>query len=192
MTVIPALPVVVPLCGLSLAGLIWCWHRSGRLDAFRLVSLMLAVGYAGGVLAVTMFPLRLWPGAELGQLNLLPIVGIDRVGFNLNVAMMLPLGVLLPLLVPIRNWIDVLRWGALVSLLIESTQYLLDIALGADRIADINDVIANSIGAVFGYAGYVIAAGTPGLDTLFSRLSLHQPAGVTASETAELVQSRSA
>ena len=178
MITVPALPVVGPL---AVFGLMWGLnrlHRAGGLNGYRFVTAVATTGYAAGVVLVTMFPMRLAFGEFVthsdwtARMNLIPITTIDAPTFNLNVAMMIPLGLLLPLLAPVRSWGGALRWGVLVSFCIESTQFLFGVVFSAGRLADVNDIIANTIGTVFGYAVYVIAAGTPGLDALLRRAAI--------------------
>lgn len=65
----------------------------------------------------------------------------------LNIAMFLPLGVLLPLAVkPFRRWYWMLTAGAGTSLVIEVLQY----SLGRGQ-ADVDDLICNILGAMLGY-----------------------------------------
>lgn len=177
MIVIPAVPVVGPLTAIALWRVLVGLHSRGRLDAGRGITAGLGVGYAGAVLAVTMFPMRLELDSSTGwayRLNLIPILTIDAPTFNLNVVMFVPLGLLLPLLLPIRSWGGALRWAALLSLSIESSQFVTDLLLGANRTADVNDVLANSMGGLVGYAGYLVAAGVPGVDAVLRRCTIHR------------------
>ena len=64
-----------------------------------------------------------------------------------NIAMFLPLGVLLPLIAkPFRRWYVTITAGFCLSLLIEAVQYLFQ--LGS---ADVDDLFCNTVGAVVGY-----------------------------------------
>jgi glycopeptide antibiotics resistance protein len=66
-----------------------------------------------------------------------------------NVLLFIPLGFLLPLLVPaMRRWWRVLAVGTGVSLLIE----LYQLAWPGVRKASINDLLMNALGAVLGFA----------------------------------------
>ncbi len=112
--------------------------------------------YAASVIGVTIFPIRVHPASywtgEPWWTVLRWVPGdVDAPSFVLNVIMFLPLGVLLPLL---RPALDDLRRLALVaaaaSLAIEVTQFLLGIAVGSRRTVDVNDLIANTAGAVLG------------------------------------------
>ncbi len=195
MITVPALPLLVPAALVTIGWWLIRLRRHGRLTGYRAATVLATTGYGAGVLMVTMFPMHLFlygltDGSDWSaRLNLIPITTIDTPTFNLNVAMMIPLGVLLPLLTPVRSWTAALRWGALISFGIESAQFLGQVLFSAGRLADVNDVIANAIGAVFGYAIYLIAVGTPGFDALLHRCSLRRPApaGVPSSPAAQLV-----
>jgi glycopeptide antibiotics resistance protein len=66
-----------------------------------------------------------------------------------NVLLFVPLGFLLPLLVPaMRRWWQALAVGAGVSLLIE----LYQLAWPGVRKASVNDLLMNALGAVLGFA----------------------------------------
>lgn len=79
------------------------------------------------------------------RLNLVPLRYIDRDLF-LNILMTIPFGFFLPFLY--RSWRRfslTVAAGALFSLLIECSQLL------TNRACDIDDLIANTLGAAFGY-----------------------------------------
>ena len=112
--------------------------------------------YVLSVVAVTIFPIRVHPAAYwTGEpwwtvLRWIPFE-VDAPSFVLNVIMFLPLGVLLPLL---RPGLDAVRRlagvAATASLTIEVIQFVLGITLGSRRTVDVNDLIANTAGAVLG------------------------------------------
>ena len=84
------------------------------------------------------------------EINLIPFsLGIDPVGYGLNVVLFLPFGFLLPFL-----WkeTDSLRktaaGGFMLSLLIELSQLL------NNRSTDVDDLILNTAGAVLGYGAF--------------------------------------
>ena len=71
----------------------------------------------------------------------------------LNVAMFVPLGILLPLVFPkMRRWYQTFGIGFAVSLVIE----LLQLWQGSG-VADIDDLFANTLGTVIGYAAVILA-----------------------------------
>lgn len=85
------------------------------------------------------------PDVFRSRLNLLPLQNLST-DFLLNIALFLPFGYLLPMLWRShRSLRSVALSGAAFSLLIECSQLL------TSRACDINDLIANTLGAVLGY-----------------------------------------
>lgn len=84
--------------------------------------------------------------------NIIPIITLDLKTFILNIIMLVPFGMYLPL---INSRFDSIKktakLGFLLSLSIEIVQIIIRITLGSARSADINDIIANTLGAVLGY-----------------------------------------
>jgi glycopeptide antibiotics resistance protein len=120
------------------------------------VTTTIFLGYALSVIAITLFPIhRHSPGYWSGEpwwtvIHWIP-GDVDAPSFVLNVIMFVPAGVLAPLL-----WraADSVRRLALVAALasagIELTQFVLGVTLGSRRTVDINDLIANTAGALLG------------------------------------------
>lgn len=81
-------------------------------------------------------------------LNLLPFSQhIDPVGYALNIVLLLPFGVLAPLLwSKLRGPGRIVLGGLAFSLLIEVSQ------LATNRSADVDDLLMNTVGALLGYA----------------------------------------
>jgi VanZ family protein len=69
----------------------------------------------------------------------------SRIEFAANVAMFLPLGVLLLLLLGRRGWWAAMLTGFLLSVAIEAAQFVLP-----GRVSDIRDLVANSLGTALG------------------------------------------
>lgn len=126
-----------------------------------LLALVLLALYLIVLLALTMTPHRRVP---VQLVNVIPfksiVAGIRRGGWLLNVNVLgniiafVPLGVLVPALgkrlsVPVA----VLCTSALVSISIEVLQWLF-----ARRVADIDDVILNVVGALVGYSCAMLLA----------------------------------
>lgn len=125
----------------------------------------LFVGYAAVALYVVFLPLPLRPGDTRplsAYVNLVPartIVEIMRDFPELvlqqlvgNVALFVPLGLLLPLLsARCRRFARTAAVGLAVSVGIELVQLGLLLALGARRSVDVDDVILNVTGAGLGY-----------------------------------------
>lgn len=112
--------------------------------------------YAAAVVAVTVFPIRVrsaayWTGEPWWTVFRWIPGDVDAPSFVLNVIMFLPLGVLLPLLRPALDDLRRLAGVAVAaSLTIEVTQFLLGITVGSRRTVDVNDLIANTAGALLG------------------------------------------
>jgi len=120
----------------------------------RLSAALLAL-WALGVIAVTMFPIREHPrsGPHPPWWVVFQWVPFDvpPVGFVLNVVMFVPLGLLLPALWPRTGSAGrIFWWGLAASTAIESAQLLLWLTLGNFRMVDVNDLIANTGGALLG------------------------------------------
>jgi glycopeptide antibiotics resistance protein len=115
----------------------------------RTVPALLFVGYAVGVIAVTIFPITP-PSPEPMAIHYVPFV-VDAPSFVLNVVLFVPFGVLVPLLRPAADAYRQLACRALAtSAGIELTQLVLGVVLGSRRTVDVNDLIANTAGAVAG------------------------------------------
>ncbi|MBC7725580.1 MAG: VanZ family protein [Burkholderiaceae bacterium] len=124
----------------------------------------LLVVYAAVVLTATMWPTPIDRGrsASIGSfLDRLHGWGLpgwfdySTLEASANVAMFVPLALLLTLLLPTRAWWVVLLACPFLSVTIELTQ----LAVLPARFATISDVIANSTGAVIGVAAALVLRG---------------------------------
>lgn len=178
-TSIPALPVVAPLVfgwGLVVAARAKT-RRPGWGGPAALTRL--AWGwYVIGVLAVTLLPLDIQTGDYANQapwyssINPVPLVTIDAPTFVLNIAMLLPLGVLLPLTMRAASLPRTALIALLVALAIETLQTVLDAAISHGRTGDVNDIFANVLGAMLGVLIVRAALRIPSLAPLAVRLAL--------------------
>lgn len=118
------------------------------------------VVYAIVVLLMTMWPTPLDRGFESSIDKLLEVLhrngipnwfGYNKLEFSANVAMFIPLGFFVALVLPTRVWWLALVVCPLISVGIEITQATLLTA----RFATVSDVIANSLGAVIGITAAV-------------------------------------
>lgn len=118
-------------------------------------AILLLLCYLGGLAAVTLMN-RMESGMGTG-IQLRPFLAFReawnaftlQVWLNplLNIAMFLPLGVLLPLAVKrFQRWYWMLAAGAGISLVIEGLQHFLSRGQ-----ADVDDLICNTLGAMLGY-----------------------------------------
>jgi glycopeptide antibiotics resistance protein len=139
-------------------------RRRNRWRVFLAGSLLL---YATAVVAVTIFPIYLVPASWRVDerwwdvLRPIPFV-VPPGGFVLNIVMFTPLGVLLPLLWPATGTVRrIAGWGLAASAAIEVSQLAMWIAFGNRRMADVNDLMSNTAGAVFGLL--LLQAAVPGV-----------------------------
>jgi len=154
---IPALPVLAPLGAALLLGS-WLVLRRRRTFTWpRLILVWTACLYLLGVLAVTLLPLQVAVGAYGNQApwydrgNFIPLVTIDARTFLLNIVLTIPLGLLLPLLTRARDTGQVVVRALLLSGTVEVVQYATDVLISSGRTADVNDLLANTLGALLGY-----------------------------------------
>ncbi|WP_093799657.1 VanZ family protein [Streptomyces sp. Wb2n-11] len=128
-----------------------------------------AAVYAAAVLSLTVFPLNVTWGEYAnqapwtGQINFIPLLTAD-ITIVPNVIMMVPAGFLLPLL--FRQATSASRAAlmtAAASLSVEAAQLLSYIALNNGRSVDVNDLLANTLGGLVGYALVTLALRAPAL-----------------------------
>ncbi|MDV9172842.1 VanZ family protein [Streptomyces sp. W16] len=113
--------------------------------------------YLAGVLGLTILPITVTYGKYANQmpwenqLQLIPLITADF-SFVPNVLMLVPFGMLLPLVSAKASslW-RVTAWTALVSASIEVTQCLMYVLFNDARSVDVNDLIANTLGGMVGY-----------------------------------------
>jgi hypothetical protein len=126
--------------------------------------------YGGGVLANSLFPIFI--GKSQGGLpwwdtvNLTPLVGTDRADMLRNVVVFAPLGFLLPLVARVHSARRVLVYGFLLSLAIETVQLVQSQIGNGGHVADINDLLANTVGTPIGYGAFRAALLLPALGRL--------------------------
>jgi glycopeptide antibiotics resistance protein len=156
---VPALPILLPL-GLVLMAAWWfVLRRCHRLTVWRLEAGWVAGWYAVAVIGATLLPLHLaWgPGAgtpESYRIILLPLVAMRVDDFLLNIVMTLPLAAVLHVLAGIRDKRRVVLIGFMLTATIETIQAILVITAHGNRWADVNDLIANTLGALLGYLAF--------------------------------------
>ena len=80
-------------------------------------------------------------------------VTYDVAEFSANVLLFVPMGVLLTLLLGVRNWWLALALGVAVTLTIEFAQLFLPA-----RVSDPRDLLANTLGALIGIGVVTVAA----------------------------------
>lgn len=159
---VPMLPIVIPFGVVIFLVLIWVLRSRGRVTLARAsVAAVLAV-YAGGVLANTVFPIFLrvgtgfYDGPRPFPLYLVPFVDYGFEDALINIAVFVPLGGLVPLLIARPSWWKVLVIVAGASLAIELTQMATARLAFGGHLADINDWLTNILGGLIGYGLFVL------------------------------------
>jgi glycopeptide antibiotics resistance protein len=121
------------------------------------------VGYLALLLVLTFYPFGGSGDLSIIEVRLKPfetIRGALRLGegsreFGVligNVVAFMPIGFLLPVFVERRRWLVAMGGGFLLSVAIETVQLAISVAVGFTyRIADVDDVIVNTLGAVLGF-----------------------------------------
>ena len=166
---VPVLPVVVPLGVLVFAVLLWRLHRRAALTLPRVVVAAVVAVYVAGVVANSLFPVFIGKdGVEPWwlTLNLVPLVNTSVGDMLENVAVFVPLGVLLPLVARAASLPRVLLWGFLVSLAIEVLQLVNSVVSNGGHASDVNDLLANVLGAAVGFGVLRVALLLPVLRRL--------------------------
>ncbi len=170
---VPVLPVAVPFgvvvfvvqLALLLRGRRFTWPRVA-------VAAAIAV-YAAGILANTGFPIFLHPTSRdepwAPALALIPFHDYELADALTNVAVFVPLGVLLQLLMRRPRWWKALLTSAAVSLTIELLQLAAQKLFSGGHVADVNDFIWNTLGGVIGYAIIVLLTRVPIVAALVNR-----------------------
>lgn len=125
----------------------------------RSLFIILLIGYLAVLFALTLMPPR-YPAQV--RVHLVPFSMIIRdiywggwrflINTLGNIAAFVPLGVLLPLIWR-RRWsfAKIALWGFALSLTIEVLQFLF-----TTRVADVDDLTLNTLGAIAGYLCYLI------------------------------------
>lgn len=168
-TEVAVLPVVVTVSVVAFAVLAWLLHRRAALTVLRAaVAAVLAV-YVAGVVGNTLFPVYLGKGSDLpwwGYPELTPLAGYEVSDLVTNIVLFLPLGVLLPLVARVGSAGRVLLYGFLTSLTMELLQWLNAATLRGGHVPDVNDLLANTLGAPLGYGLFRLALLVPPLARL--------------------------
>lgn len=142
-------------------------HRTNKKRALRWkreLIMNLFFLYLLAILYVTLHPFHFSPPGLNGNINLIPYVQMHYqyqykppffwIIYTLgNIIMFLPFGFLFPMLHNKRfRLLITISLATLCSLLIETTQYFFT----DDRAADIDDLLLNIIGSIFGYLLFIL------------------------------------
>ncbi len=179
LTTLSADPVVGPLALIGGTAGVVTLVRRRLVTPARLLTVALTTLYGAAVLTLTLFPLQIATGdyanhaSWIEKANIIPVLTIDVRTFMLNVLMIVPLGVLVPLLRRSCRWTTALGIGVTASAVIEVTQWLTNIFVSSGRTADVNDFVANGLGAVLGYWLLRGVTLVPSVAALATRCALH-------------------
>ncbi|WP_309115254.1 VanZ family protein [Saccharothrix sp.] len=117
-----------------------------------------AGSYVAGVVHFTLFPIDVQRGPHANQtawyeqVNWFPLLTADVPSFVLNVVMLVPFGVLLPLVsARAASAGRVAALSLAFSASIEVAQLLIYVFARSGRSVDVNDLLANTLGGVLGY-----------------------------------------
>lgn len=136
--------------------------------------------YVLSVIALTIFPIDVNTGIYANQapwyklINFIPILTIDLSTFVLNIIMCIPLGVYLALFYKDNSLAEIVRKSFLFSLSIEIIQFILQITVSNGRCADINDLLANTLGGALGYLIINSIIRNQNFENLISKFKLYQ------------------
>jgi glycopeptide antibiotics resistance protein len=159
---VPMLPIVIPLGVVFFLVLLWVLRSRGRVTLPRASVAALLALYTGGVLANTVFPIYIhvgtWPnhGPRPLALYLVPFLDYGFEDALINVAVFVPLGGLISLLMARPSWWKVIAIVTGVSLAIELAQMAIARFAFGGHVADINDWMTNILGGIIGYGLFVL------------------------------------
>ncbi|MFL0565148.1 VanZ family protein [Microbacterium sp. 179-I 1D1 NHS] len=181
---VPVLPVAIPLGALLFVLLIAVLARLKKLTWARAVTAAVAAVYAAGIFANTIFPIYL-SAVDSGEqwtpkLALVPFYDYEVDDALMNIAVFVPLGVLIPLLMRRPSWVKVVLTAVSVSLGIELAQLAAQAFFAGGHIADVNDLMWNIVGGVVGYAVYLLALRIRGLSALVRLFRWHDDSSAPA------------
>jgi glycopeptide antibiotics resistance protein len=159
MFTIPSWYVLAPVFVVGLLGLIWWVARQERKFHLGQLVVLSSFGiYLLGMIHFVFFPIDVNIGIYANQtpwyqtLNFIPILTIDVSTFLLNIIMFLPFGMYIPFLKKnVSSLKQIAKLGLMMSLSFEFVQLLIRVTLGSGRSTDINDLLANTLGAVIGF-----------------------------------------
>lgn len=153
--------------------------RFRRLGWRRNVWVALLFVYAGAVVSLTLLPIPLrgfsisWENTnwQLSSINWLPLQSIRQMWENSGIAgsykeftrivggnfvMLLPLGILAPLVCQKLRWPHMLALAAGTPVVIEGLQLVENLLFGSLNVVEIDDFILNSAGCLLGYVLFLL------------------------------------
>ncbi|MEB2300270.1 VanZ family protein [Lysinibacillus xylanilyticus] len=150
--------ILVPVMLLGLLWLINWAKRQKQKITFAQFFVLITFGiYILSMIDLVFFPIEVNIGRYANQtpwyntINFIPILTIDIKTFLLNVIMLIPFGMYFPFLMQTKTSVKrIAKLGFGLSLSFELVQLIIRVVLGSGRSTDINDLLANTAGAVIG------------------------------------------
>lgn len=171
--------VLTPIALISLLAFFgWANRKRWTLHLLQ-YALVLSFGiYLLSMMHLVFFPIEVNIGMYANQIpwyrtiNFIPILTIDMKTFFLNILMFVPFGMYVPFFKEGLSIKKVIKIGFYFSLSLELTQLLIRATLGNGRSTDINDLLANTCGAVIGYVVIRYAMRFRPLMQMFTKIQL--------------------
>lgn len=174
---VPTLLYVVPLSGALFFASVVVLARRRQLTAARTALAALTATYIGGIVANTVFPISLAPqhhyDTEPLPLNLVPFAQYELRDAAINVAVFVPLGIIVPLMLTRPGPVRVILILTATSAMIEVTQFVTACLAHGGHIADVNDLATNTLGGAIGFGLYTISRRQPRIARVLRRLQWH-------------------
>lgn len=170
---IAVLPVAIPLGVVVFVILLLVLGQRAALTWPRVLVAAAVAVYAAGIFANTVFPIYLFPppsgGPHPPYVALVPFYDYWVDDALMNIAVFLPLGILIPLVLRRSTWWKVVMTAAAVSAGIELAQLAASEFFNGGHIADINDFMWNVTGGFLGYVIFRLISRIPKLSPLVAQ-----------------------
>ena len=167
--------------------MLWTLHRRTATTLVRAIASIAVSVYVAGIVANTLLPIYLGDAGLRPHwrvfLNLVPLADTELTDMLQNVVVFAPLGALLPIVARIDSAWRVLVCGFLLSLAMELLQLANAVTGHGGHVADVNDLLANTMGAPLGYGIYRCALLVPPVARLLTAMTW--PARTDASRRAQ-------
>lgn len=174
---VAVLPVAIPLGLVVFIVLLLVLRKRASLTWPRVLVAAAVAVYTAGIFANTVFPIYLFPARSeepyVPHLALIPFYDYEVEDAVTNIAVFLPLGILIPLLQRRPTWWKILATAAGVSAGIELAQLAADDFFNGGHIADVNDFMWNVTGGLLGYLLFRLISRAPTLSPLVNRFRWH-------------------
>ena len=153
--------------------LLWRLHATRSMSVPRAaVAAALAV-YAAGIVANTVFPIYLDKPDRAEPwtpyVALIPFADYELADALMNVAVFVPLGMLIPLVLARPTWGKVISITVAASVTIEIAQLAVQGLFRGGHVADVSDLICNTAGGVLGYGILIAVTAIPWAARLIDR-----------------------